>query len=164
MSKAEYPSLPDLSHANTFHIQQKNLKDLLYRTSFAVSKEDNRYVLTGVLMHITNAQATFVGTDGKRLARAHIPIEITPTFVSQSIIPLKAVDEILKNLTEEGDAKISLMPDKIAIQTNQTLLLTKLLAVITPILTALFQKTLTSLYPTSRRAHNSSSTNLPFYS
>lgn len=128
MGKDEYPTLPDLSHAQTFQIQQKDLKDLLYRTSFAVSKEDNRYILTGVLMHIANGQATFVGTDGKRLARAHISISISPTFTSQSIIPLKAVEEILKNLTDEGEAKISLMTDKVAIQTNQTLLLTKLLA------------------------------------
>lgn len=128
MSKEEYPALPDLSHAHTFQIQQKDLKDLLYRTSFAVSKEDNRYVLTGVLMHIANSQVTFVGTDGKRLARAHIPIAISPTHTSQSIIPLKAVEEILKNLTDEGEAKVSLMADKVTIQANQTLLLTKLLA------------------------------------
>lgn len=128
MSKEEFPSLPDLSHANAFKIKQKDLKDLLYRTSFAVSKEDNRYVLTGVLMQIANGQVTFVGTDGKRLARAHTLIDIPATFTSQSIIPLKAVDELLKNLTDEGEAKISLMTDKIAIEANQTLLLTKLLA------------------------------------
>lgn len=128
MSKEEYPALPDLSHAHTFQIPQKELKDLLYRTSFAVSKEDNRYVLTGVLVHIANGQATFVGTDGKRLARAHILIDTPPSFTSQSIIPLKAVEEILKNLTDEGEAKISLMNDKVTVQANQTLLITKLLA------------------------------------
>jgi DNA polymerase-3 subunit beta len=128
MSKEEFPSLPDLSHAHTFKIKQKDLKDLLYRTSFAVSKEDNRYVLTGLLMEIANSQVMFVGTDGKRLARAHAPIDIAPTFKNQSIIPLKAVEEMLKNLTEEGEAKISLMNDKIAIEINQTLLLTKLLS------------------------------------
>lgn len=128
MSKNEFPSLPDLSHAHTFHIPQALLKDLLYRTSFAVSKEDNRYVLTGILMHIANGQVTFVGTDGKRLARAYASISIDPSFSSQSIIPLKAVEEILKNLTEEGDTKISLMNDKIAIEANQTHILTKLLA------------------------------------
>lgn len=128
MSKEEYPALPDLSHAQTFQIKQKELKNLLYRTSFAVSREDNRYVLTGVLMHIANGHVTFVGTDGKRLARAHAQIDISPTMTSQSIIPLKAVDEILKNLTEEdGEAKISLMADKVTVQANQTMLITKLL-------------------------------------
>lgn len=128
MRKEEYPGLPDLTDAHTFQINQKDLKDLLYRTSFAVSKEDNRYVLTGVLMQISNGLATFVGTDGKRLARAHIPVKMDSTSVIQSIIPLKAVDEILKNLTDDGEAKISLMSDKITIQTNQILILTKLLS------------------------------------
>lgn len=128
MSKQEFPNLPDLSHAHTFLIPQALLKDLLYRTSFAVSKEDNRYVLTGILMHIANGQVTFVGTDGKRLARAYAPIAIDPHLSSQSIIPLKAVEEILKNLTEEGDIKISLMQDKIAFEINQTHILTKLLS------------------------------------
>jgi DNA polymerase III subunit beta len=128
MNKTEFPSLPDLSNTHSFHIKQSDLKDLLYRTSFAVSKEDNRYVLTGVLMQIINQQATFVGTDGKRLARSYITIDVAPEFTSQSIIPLKAVDEILKNLTDEGEAKISLMPDKIAVEANQTIILTKLLS------------------------------------
>lgn len=127
MSKEGFPALSDLSEAASFRIPQKELKELLYSTSFAVSKEDNRYVLTGILMMIANSQATFAGTDGKRLARSHAIIEIDPAFCSQAIIPLKAVDEILKNLTEEGEAKIYLMADKIAVEANQTLLLAKLL-------------------------------------
>ena len=128
MSQQEYPSLSDLSQAQSFSIPQKELKNLLYRTSFAVSKEDNRYVLTGVLMHIANSHATFVGTDGKRLSRSHAPIQTSPDFSNQSIIPLKAVDEILKNLSDEGDAKVSLMSDKIAVESNDTLLISKLLS------------------------------------
>jgi len=127
MAKNEYPSLPDLSGAHTFELPQKDFKELLSRTSFAVSKEDNRYVLTGVLMQIANGIATFIGTDGKRLARAFAKVEIDPSISCQSIIPLKAVDEIVKNLTEEGNVKISLMNDKIAVEANQTRILAKLL-------------------------------------
>jgi len=128
MNKDEFPALPDLSHAHSFSIQQKELKDLLYRTSFAVSKDDNRYVLTGVLMQIENNQVTFVGTDGKRLARTHTSIDTPASFTGQCNIPLKAVEEIVKILTDEGEAKISVMPDKLAVQANQILLLTKLLS------------------------------------
>lgn len=127
MSKNEYPGLPDMSTAHHFEMKQSDLKDMFYRTSFAVSKEDNRYILTGVLMQITNGIATFVGTDGKRLARAHTPIN-NASFTSQSIIPLKAVDEILKNLTDEGDVKIALMSDRISFEAQNTRVTTKLLA------------------------------------
>ena len=67
-SKNEFPSLPDMTGATHFKIPQTTLKDMFYRTSFAVSREDNRYALTGVLMKIENKTATFVGTDGKRLS------------------------------------------------------------------------------------------------
>ena len=128
MNKESFPDLPDLSEAQSFTLQQKDFKYLLYCTSFAVSREDNRYVLTGVLMQVSDGQVLFVGTDGKRLARTHLPISnLSPAFTNQSIIPLKAVDEILKNLRDEGEVKISLMPDKIAIHTDQTLIIAKLL-------------------------------------
>lgn len=127
-TREEFPSLPDLSNSQNFQIKQKDLKQLLYSTSFAVSKDDSRYVLSGILMQIANGCVHFIGTDGKRLARAHTLIEIDQAYTNQAIIPLKAIEEVLKNLTDEGDAKISLMSDKIAFQSDHTLILTKLLS------------------------------------
>lgn len=127
MSKNEFPELPIAPHEPAFTIEQKALKELLYRTSFAISKEDNRYVLTGALLSIANGIATIIGTDGKRLARAYAPIQVPHDFSNHSIIPFKAIDEILKNLTDEGEANIHLYPDKMMIQINQTLIMTKLL-------------------------------------
>ncbi|MBA3816556.1 MAG: DNA polymerase III subunit beta [Parachlamydiaceae bacterium] len=128
MSKNEFPSLPDLEGALHFAVKQADLKDALFRTSFAVSREDNRYVLTGTLVHIFNGQATFVGTDGKRLARAILSIDIDKSFTGNFIIPVKAVEEIFKNLNDEGDAKVYLMTDKIAVETSNVTIITKLLS------------------------------------
>ncbi|MBA3722168.1 MAG: DNA polymerase III subunit beta [Parachlamydiaceae bacterium] len=128
MSKNEYPALPDMSQASSFAIKQSDLRDMFSRTSFAVSKEDNRYVLTGVFMQIADGIALFAGTDGKRLARSQCPIKADDGFTFQAIIPLKAVDEIVKSLLDEGDAKISVLHDKISIQVNDTLIQTKLLS------------------------------------
>lgn len=127
VKSAEFPKLPDISSATNFRVSQGVLKDLLYRTSFAISREDNRYVLTGALMRVANGQVTLLGTDGKRLARAHALIHIDSAFSGSYIIPLKAVDEILKNLTDEGHATVYLMQDKMAVEANSTTLVTKLL-------------------------------------
>lgn len=128
MSKKEFPSLPDLAGATQFTIKQGDLKDMFFRTSFAVSREDNRYVLTGVFLQIANGSATFVGTDGKRLAKSQIPVALDPAIKGDYIVPIKAVEEILKNLHEEGEATVFLMPDKIAVEANQSILISKLLA------------------------------------
>lgn len=128
MNKLEFPSLPDLEDAVKFAIKQSELKEAIYRTAFAVSRDDNRYVLTGVFLHIANSRATFAGTDGKRLSRAFISVNLDPSFTGSYIIPLKAIDEALKNLREEGEASIYLMDDKIAIQTTDATIITKLLS------------------------------------
>lgn len=124
----EFPPLHDLSQATSFQIPQRVLKDLLYRTAFTVSREDNRYVLTGLFLHLAERQATFIGTDGKRLARAHALVEGDPTLTYRAIIPLKAVEEILKNLADEdGAVTLSMMHDRLAIAHTSFFLLTKLL-------------------------------------
>jgi len=50
MHQRDFPSLPDLNAANSFEMEQKVLKEMLFRTSFAASREDSRYVLTGILL------------------------------------------------------------------------------------------------------------------
>jgi len=127
MSKTEFPALPDLDGAVRFIIKQPELRDVLFRTSFAVSHEDNRFVLTGIFLHIVNGKATFVGTDGKRMARSFIPIDIDASFSGNWVVPLKAIEEIQKNLGDEGEATVYLMEDKIAVQTTDSTIITKLL-------------------------------------
>lgn len=128
MSCAEFPSLPALEEATQVNLSQEQLKDMFFRTSFAVSKEDNRYALTGVFLHIEEGKARFVGTDGKRLARTHLEVNLDPSINGDYIIPLKAVEEMLKSLKDDGEAKLYLMPDKIALETENTLLISKLLS------------------------------------
>ncbi|OJU81916.1 MAG: DNA polymerase III subunit beta [Chlamydia sp. 32-24] len=128
MNKNEFPSLPDVTDATQFKISQKALKELFNQTSFAVSREENRYVLTGLYLQIENGIATFIGTDGKRLAKAYAKIDINPQFKGSYIVPAKAVEEMAKNLEEESDATVFLMHDKIAVEASQTTIITKLLA------------------------------------
>lgn len=127
MNKNEYPQLPDLQEAHKFKINQSDLKEALYMTSFAVSREDNRYVLTGVNLSIRNGWATLVGTDGKRLAKTTLKVQAEPQVEGNYIVPLKAVEEIQKNLKDEGEAIVFLMKDKIAVQLEEAIIITKLL-------------------------------------
>ncbi len=128
MNAAQFPSLPDLTDSIPIKLSQAKLKEMFFSTAFAVSREDSRYALTGVFLHIENGKAIFVGTDGKRLAKNELPLEIDSTISGGYIVPLKAVEEILKNLEDTGDVTLHLMSDKIAIETENTILITKLLS------------------------------------
>jgi DNA polymerase III subunit beta len=129
MPRSEFPALPDYSSATQLKFKQSELKDMFYRTAFAVSKEDTRYVFTGVCLQISDGSARFIGTDGKRLARASTSLLADGSSNTECIIPIKAVDEIMKTLNHEDEECILyLMQDKIAVEAHDTIIVTKLLS------------------------------------
>lgn len=128
MNHDAFPSLPDLLETTSFSVKQSELKTVLSRTVFSVSKEDSRAILSGVLMRVANGRATFISTDGKRLCRSYLPVNLDAGYAGDFVIPSKAVEEALKMLTEDVEVTVHLMKDKIAFQTTHVTLITKLLA------------------------------------
>lgn len=128
ISKDGFPSLPDSSTGLSFQIQQKNLKEMFFRTSFSVSREENRHNLGGICLTIVNNIAIFIGTNGKRLARAFCPIESNTTLNHPPIIlSLKAVDEIFKCLNDEGEGKFNIFENQCSFEANNTRIVSKLI-------------------------------------
>ncbi|HSW86301.1 MAG TPA: DNA polymerase III subunit beta [Rhabdochlamydiaceae bacterium] len=129
MHKSEFPSFPDLSAGAHFTIESTALKELLSRTVFAAAREDSRQVLNGILLQSSDGTATFIGTDGKRLAKLQSSVNIAGQQPGSYILPLKAVEEIIKILdSKEVTAKITLMADKASLETGSITLITKLLS------------------------------------
>lgn len=127
MHKSEFPTFPDLSEGYELHFKSEVLKEMLLRTSFAAARDDSRQVLNGVLLQKANSLATFIGTDGKRLARNKVEVESDSLESGSYILPIKAVEEIVK--IESGESvKLILMPEKLAIESDSTTLITKLIS------------------------------------
>lgn len=128
IEKSKFPTLPDLSEGVHFSIDNALLKEMLVRSSFAAARDDNRQVLKGVLFQNLNKMATFIGTDGKRLAKLQTVIDSLDSSGGSYILPLKAVEEIIKLLDKEDErVKMTLMQDKISLELNAVILISKLL-------------------------------------
>lgn len=130
MHKSEFPSLPNLSEGTPFPIASATLKELLARSAFAAARDDSRQVLNGILLQNTAQIVTFIGTDGKRLAKIHSNVDLPQDVNGSYIVPLKAVEEMIRMLDvkDEESVKIILMPDKIALELKSTTLISKLLS------------------------------------
>lgn len=129
MSKTEFPHLPDIRGQLSFILSHSTLKEMLSKSIFAAAREDSRYTLNGVQLQISKQKATFIGTDGKRLAKVVTPISIDPSVQGSYVISLKAVEEMTKILDEsDAQVQISLSQDKISLENGSTLLVAKLLA------------------------------------
>jgi DNA polymerase-3 subunit beta len=128
MNKNEFPALPDFSSASHFTVDSSLLKDMLVRTAFAAAKDDSRQILNGICTEIQGNQLTLIGTDGKRLAKVHNQIAFEASKKIQFVIPLKAVEEMIRILEDDQKAKFTMMSDKVALEAGSLCLITKLLA------------------------------------
>lgn len=126
--KSEFPSLPDMTQGKNFSLSGDTFKKMLTKSVFAAAREDSRHVLNGVLMQVEEDQATFIGTDGKRLAKIHTPIDIEDEHKHNYLLPLKACEEMVKMVHDEEVVTISLLPDKVGLKVGPVTLITKLLS------------------------------------
>lgn len=102
MNAEEFPVLPVISVEKSIEISQKNLKDMIRKTIFAVSIEENRPIFTGCLMEIKDNNLFVVAVDGFRLAlKKHVINKATKDFAA--IVPGKYLNEIIKNLSDTDD-------------------------------------------------------------
>lgn len=129
MSKAEFPAMPDLSGSPTISLPSSVLKEMLYRTAFSAAREDTRYMLGGVQFTISGQKVSFIGTDGKRLAKTFAPCSADANIQGQFVIPLKGVEEILKVLDDtDAPAELSFTSDKVALEMGSQTLIAQLLS------------------------------------
>jgi len=129
MPKSEFPALPSFEESLKITIKRKTLKEMLFKTAFAASKDENRYLITGILFKIEQGKLIIVGTDARRLAKMEENIDVDTEFSGQYIVPIKGVDEILKILDRSKDETVVVYfsADRIAVEMSSVLLTTKLL-------------------------------------
>jgi DNA polymerase III subunit beta len=127
LPEEEFPPLARFEEAKIFTIAQKALKDGLKKTSYAMSVDETRYVLNGILFSFKDNKLTLVATDGRRLALVDLEVEFPSSQETEIIVSTKAVTEIQRLLREEGEVKLSIGENQIAFELNRTLLVSKLI-------------------------------------
>ena len=104
----EFPPLPKFKDDRKILIPQATVKTMMQKTSFAISTDESRYVLNGILMSLKEQKLTLVATDGRRLAYVDEEIDIPEKSSGDFIIPRKAVDELNRLLQTKGELEIKL--------------------------------------------------------
>src|SRR5207248_3141382 len=127
LPEEEFPPLPKFEEAKVVTIRQKDLRDGLRKTSYAISTDETRYVLNGLLFSFKDNKLTLVATDGRRLAMVDIELEFPRSHEADIIVPTKAVTELGRLLTDDGEVKVSVGSGQIAFELNNTLLVSKLI-------------------------------------
>ncbi len=102
MNPSEFPELPQINVENSIQIEQHTLKEMIRRTIFAVSTEENRPIFTGCLFEITNNKLNVVAVDGFRLAWKSKYLQ-SKVNDFKAVIPGRTLNEINKILVDSFD-------------------------------------------------------------
>ena len=127
LPEEEFPPLPKFEDAKTFTLNQQALRDALKKTNYAISTDETRYVLNGILFSFKENKLTMVATDGRRLALVDLEVEFPRSQEVEIIVPTKCVTELGRLLGDEGDVKMSVGENQVAFEIGGTLLVSKLI-------------------------------------
>jgi len=99
----EFPSIPDTSDGKELSMNSQLFKSVIESTVFAVSRDDLKPALTGVLFRFNKNNLTAVSTDGHRLVK-HIRKDFVSTgFVGDVIVPKKFLNYMILQLASSND-------------------------------------------------------------
>ena len=124
----DYPELPDVNSGRAVPIPQRELKEMIGGTIFAVAENQGRPIHTGVKFEVTNDTITTIAVDGFRLARrTYHPDEPTGREMN-FVVPAQGLKEVEKILTDTEDmASFTLGPKHILFQIGPATLVCRLL-------------------------------------
>lgn len=124
MPARDFPNWPEMESKSTLDLNQKDFKQMLSKVLFAVPTKDPRKVLLGALFELKNETLAAVATDGKILAKMQMPIQAefegAPADL-RLIIPHKILDELTRNLGDEGTVAMSYDERQVSFKVNKIL-------------------------------------------
>ena len=127
MNPDEFPELPKIEIENSIDLEQNMLKNMIRRTIFAVSTEENRPIFTGCLFEVENNKLNVVAVDGFRLAlrSIYLPVKVNDF---KAVIPGKTLNEINKILLDSFDhVKIGIAKNQAVFEMENCRIVTRLL-------------------------------------
>ena len=102
---ADFPAATDFESVREVKFKQNSFKRMIGSISYAVSADDSRKVLTGILVSMKDEKITLVATDGKRMAMQEAVLE-NISAEGDAIVPLKAMAELRRLL--DGDEELNI--------------------------------------------------------
>ncbi len=96
-----FPATPEIEGTEQFDLDGPILRKLIQKTSFAVSQDELRPAMNGVLIEARKKSITSVATDGHRMVRYVLTMQKPLNFERNVIIPVKTLNVVGRSLEDE---------------------------------------------------------------
>ncbi|MEX2583255.1 MAG: DNA polymerase III subunit beta [Gemmatimonadota bacterium] len=106
LAKDEFPAFPSVPFEQSWRASGAELNQLISHVSFAVSTEETRPILNGVLWELRAEEMRMVATNGHRLAKMTIARSGSGTE-GELIVPPRALQQVQKLLGSDAEVEIA---------------------------------------------------------
>lgn len=127
LPRDEFPTFPSISFSDSWQVKSSDLQKLIAHTSFAVSTEESRPILNGVLWELRSDTMAMVATNGHRLAKMKLPVGSKLGTSQDLIVPPKALEQVRKLFPAEEDLEIARGENHIGFRSPFTSVFTRLI-------------------------------------
>ncbi|MFL3014618.1 MAG: DNA polymerase III subunit beta [Candidatus Neomarinimicrobiota bacterium] len=122
----EFPKTPEQKSPAVIKIPGKTLKQIINSTSFAISRDELKPALTGVLLQISSESTTAVSTDGHRLVKQTRGDFRSADSINDFIVPKKFLGYLSSHLGDI-DVELLLAEDHLAARVGADLVITRII-------------------------------------
>ena len=127
LPRDEFPTFPSVRFDESWRIKSGDLQKLISHTSFAVSTEESRPILNGVLWELRSDRMSMVATNGHRLARMTVPVTSDSAPSNDLIVPPKALEQVRRLFPAEEELEIGRGENHIGFRSPFTAVYTRLI-------------------------------------
>ena len=127
LPRDEFPSFPAVKFTDSWRIRSGDLQKLISHVSFAVSNEESRPILNGVLWEMRPERMRMVATNGHRLAKMEIPLASAGAPSADLIVPPKALEQIRRLFPAEEELEIARGDNHLGFRSPFTSVFTRLI-------------------------------------
>jgi DNA polymerase-3 subunit beta len=103
----DFPGIPQMEGGVEFEMSAAAFRDILRKSSFAVSKDETRGSLSGILWETSPDRVGMVSTDGHRLGYSFMSADLPIDSTISSVVSQKSVST-LDRITDANDRDASL--------------------------------------------------------
>lgn len=122
-----YPKVPSLENVEPLRISQGQLRRMISKCGFAVSRDELRPQLTGVYAKVSPQELRFVTTDGHRLVKIGYQHKGFTGQAMECIVPAKAMQNAARLCEREGEMEMFFTDKQMAFRVGPTTMITKLI-------------------------------------
>ena len=126
-SAEDFPKLPKQEGKTSFAIDPEIVGELVQKTTYAVSTDLTRPALCGVLWEVDRKGISMVATDGHRLAKVEIALDLGSVQKMDVIVPPKALGTMRIYAEGEKEVRISIGENSISFDMKETTIYSRLL-------------------------------------